>query len=166
MEAADGDLIVSLDADSVYSDQFLMALITPFTEHEDVTLTYGPCYGEQPLHVDASIRLTLQFGFPLVGLYWVSGANRAFKKSAFRTVGGYDCSKDSKSIFHVMAEEQIRFPLRLAEEGEIGFVSEATAVQSSRTLKQLLLVGRKNGGRDWSILHHYRLFDRLKELGR
>ncbi len=166
IEAADGEIIVSLDADTVYGDRYLSALLTPFRERSDVALTYGPCYGEYPHHIDAVLRLGLQYGLPFAGLDWVSGANRAFVRSAYYAVGGYDRSIDSRSVFRVMAEEQVAFPLRLRSEGEIVFVDAATARQSARTLEQLFLLGRKNGGQEWSILHHYRFLERLKNVAR
>lgn len=164
VKAADGELVVSADADSIYDERYLPALLEPFRKRDDVVLTYGPCYGEQPLHLDASIRLALQFGMPLVGACWVSGANRAFDASAFRAVDGYDLSKDARSVFHVMVEEQVTFPLKMQCEGDVVFVNDAKAVQSSRTLKQLFLVGKKGGGRNWKLIRHYRLVDRLREF--
>lgn len=164
-EVAGGDVIVSVDADAGYPESYLDAILAPFRRREDVALAYGPSYGEWRGSVDAAPRLALQRGLPLAGRHWVSGGNRAFDAAAFEAVGGYDRSQDSTSLARVMAEEQYRFPERMAAEGAVLFVDDAAAIQTPRTLRQLLLVGEKEGGREWGLIRHYRVVSWLKHLG-
>ncbi|MFW6153450.1 MAG: glycosyltransferase family 2 protein, partial [Halobacteriota archaeon] len=69
---ASGDVVVSLDADTRYPPSFLEALLDPFVVEEDVVMSYGPAFGEKTFHLDAWIRLALQYGLRPFGVHWVS----------------------------------------------------------------------------------------------
>jgi hypothetical protein len=62
-----------------------------------------------------------------------------------------------------MYEEQFRFPLELRAEGTVAFVREAESFQSHRSMDQLLMIGRKEGGRSWDFMDHYNLLSRCEE---
>lgn len=162
IEAADNDLIISLDADAVYRDTYFEEVLAPLEASSDTVLSYGPVYGMEEFNIDASFRLGLQIGLRPLRRHWVSGSNRAFRKDAYYKAGGYDLSRDSRSVFKVMYEEQYRFPLRMARHGTVTFAWDAKSKQSARTLKQLLLMGEKTGGQNWRFIAHYRLLKHLK----
>lgn len=161
-ELARGEFVVSVDADSTYPPGFLSALLEPF--EPDVSLTYGPVGGEKRGGVDASIRLALQYGLPVLGLDWVSGSNRAVRTADYFETGGYRLGVDGNALFRVMAEEQLLFPRRL--DGRVVFAEAARSAQSARTLEQLLFLGEKEGGVEWDVIGPYgavrRCRDRLR----
>lgn len=159
-ELAHGDIVVAVDADSVYPPEFLTALLDPLKD-DDVVLTYGPVGGEKAGNVDAAIRLALQYGLPLVGLDWVSGSNRAIRAEAYFDAGGYRLERDGQALLRVMIEEQLLFPRRL--DGELVFVPEARSTQSARTLEQLFFLGEKEGGVEWDVIRPYESFRRYRE---
>lgn len=159
-ELAHGDVVVAVDADSVYPPGFLEALLGPL-EDDDVALTYGPVGGEKRGNVDAAIRLAMQYGLPLLGLDWISGSNRAIRTEAYFDAGGYRLERDGQALFRVMLEEQLLFPRRL--DGELVFVPEARSAQSARTLEQLFFLGEKEGGVDWNVIQPYESYRRYRE---
>lgn len=159
-ELAHGEVVVAVDADSVYPLGFLTALLDPL-EDDDVALTYGPVGGEKAGNVDAAVRLAMQYGLPLVGLDWVSGSNRAIRTEAYFDAGGYRLERDGQALLRVMIEEQLLFPRRL--DGELVFVPEARSTQSARTLEQLFFLGEKEGGVEWDVIRPYESFRRYRE---
>ncbi|MFC6904804.1 glycosyltransferase family A protein [Halalkalicoccus tibetensis] len=158
-ELARGEVVVSVDADSTYPPGFLSALLEPF--EPGVSLTYGPVGGEKWGGVDASIRLALQYGLPVLGLDWVSGSNRAVRTGDYFAAGGYRLGVDGNALLRVMAEEQLLFPRRL--EGRVVFVGGARSAQSARTLEQLLFLGEKEGGVEWDVIAPYGTIRRYRE---
>lgn len=160
---AAGDIVVCIDADTRYPADFLQTLLAPF-ENDETVLSYGRAKGKRTeLHIDSINRRVLQNGFPLIGYHWVNGSNRAIDKAAYERLGGYDLSRDSDSVANVMYEEQFRFPLELHKVGTIEFVREAESFQSHRSMDQLLMIGRKEGGRSWNFMDHYGLLTRFEE---
>lgn len=158
-ELAHGDVVVAVDADSVYPPRFLTTLLDPL--EDDVALTYGSVGGEKAGNVDAAIRLAMQYGLPLFGLDWVSGSNRAIRTEAYFDAGGYRLERDGQALLRVMIEEQLLFPRRL--DGELRFVPEARSAQSARTLEQLFFLGEKEGGVEWDVIKPYESFRRYRE---
>lgn len=158
-ELAGGEIVVSVDADSLYPPEFLTELLAPF--EPDVALTYGPVEGEKRANIDASIRLALQYGLPFVGLDWVSGSNRAIRTQEYFEAGGYRLAVDGDSLARVMAEEQLLFSRRL--DGRVVFAKGAKSSQSARTLEQLFFLGEKEGGESWDIISPYSTFCRYRE---
>jgi len=160
---ASGDIVVCMDADTTYPEDFLENLLNPFKEDENTVLTYGRAKGERTdFHVDSLARKIWQNSFPLIGLCWVNGSNRAFKKSAYMELDGYDISKDSDSVFKVMYEEQFMFPLKMKKLGHVEFIRSAESFQSHRTVDQLMLLNRKTGGRSWNFIKHYSFLSTFK----
>ena len=159
-ELAHGEIVVAVDADSVYSPEFLAALLPPL-EDDGVALSYGPVGGEKAGNVDAAIRLALQYGLPIVGLDWVSGSNRAIRTESYFDAGGYRLERDGQALLRVMAEEQLLFPRRL--DGDLAFVPEARSAQSARTLEQLFFLDEKEGGVDWNLIKPYDSFRQYRE---
>ncbi len=158
-ELAHGELVVAVDADSVYPPSFLTELLAPF--EPGVALTYGPVEGEKHANVDASIRLALQYGLPLVGLDWVSGSNRAIRTDAYFEAGGYRLAADGNALFRVMIEEQLLFPRRL--DGRVVFARDAVSSQSARTLEQLFFLEEKEGGVNWDVISPYESFRQYRD---
>jgi glycosyltransferase involved in cell wall biosynthesis len=162
---ASGEVVVCMDADTTYPETFLSRIIQPFIEDESTTIAYGPAYGERTqFQLDSGIRYILQKTLRHVGLAWVNGSNRAIKKSAYNKLGGYNLDRDSQSVFKVMYEEQSMFPLKLKREGKMAYIDDAPSYQSHRTVDQLLLLRRKDGGKSWNIINHYAIISSLKSF--
>lgn len=165
---ASNPIVICMDADTGYTDNYITDITRPLIQ-ENKTIAYGPAKGEKGLHIDSFMRFILQNTLPWVGLAWVNGSNRAFKKQDYIDLGGYNLSKDGKSVMKVMYEEQFKFPLKLGQKGEglsatkgMSYVKEAKSFQSHRTMDQMLLLERKDGGKSWGFINHYQMINHLK----
>lgn len=154
---ADGEIVVCVDADASYPEDYLSELLSPF-EREGVDMTYGDVLrDDSAFPIDLSITYYFQKFLELIGFHYVHGSSRAIRKSAYIDLGGYDLSKDGNSVSKVMMEEQVRFPNKIAESGEIEHTKGAKVKQSKRNLKNFLFLENKKGGRDWDIYTHSHL---------
>ena len=154
---AEGDILVSVDADTVYVKNFLEKIIAPFKDPE-VVMTYGRALG-QSLPIFGLGKSALQYSLPIIGLDWVSGSNRAVRRESYFEAGGYDLDRDSNSLIKVIVEEQVVFPQRMRNHGKVVFVPEAVCHQSPRTGMSFFHLGEKEGGRDWKLLKSISLPD-------
>jgi len=160
---ASNRIVICMDADTRYNEDYIDTITQPIRD-KGKTIAYGQAKGERGLHIDSFIRFILQATLPWIGLAWVNGSNRAFKREDYLDLGGYDLSKDGKSVLKVMYEEQFKFPLELGRINGIEYVKKAKSFQSHRTVDQLLLINRKNGGKSWNFIDHYDVFSGLKSF--
>jgi len=128
-DAAEGDIIVSTDADSVVPTTWLERLTSPFQDPE-VIGTFGPVYVSGkgiwaglsrcffPLFQDATFRL----GRPIF-----SGQNFAVRKAAFLEAGGFVIGEGYPEI-----AEDVQLALKLKHEGRIAFLRDLAVQTSAR----------------------------------
>lgn len=160
---ASNPVVICIDADTRYTENYIEDIISPILK-ENKSLAYGPAKGERGLHLDSLNRFILQNTLPWIGLAWVSGSNRAIKKEDYFKLGGYDLAKDGKSVLKVMWEEQFIFPLKISKIGGIEYVKNAKSYQSHRTMDQLFLKERKQGGKSWNLIEHYNFLSNIKSF--
>ena len=86
---ANGDIIVSWEADSIYKKNYLKHLLSPFKD-ENVVMTYGLGGSNGAM---GFIRPGYQLVMHLFGNY-AYGGNRAMRKWAYIRTGGYDIGVD------------------------------------------------------------------------
>ncbi len=154
-ELASHDIVVAADADSVYDKAWLQELLKPV--NDGALLSYGACYGTEPLNFLALHTILLQRISPIAGVDWVSGSNRAVRKDVYFEVGGYDVTAEKYDYWSVLAEEQFRFPRRVKQHGDVVFARDAVSWQDKRIEKELLGWEEKQSGHQWDYLSTDRL---------
>ena len=93
---AQTDLILCSDADCAWPESWLHSMLEPFKDPSiqfvagPVMVRFTPAFLHHFQQLDwASILLLTQFGFAKQNPLMCSGANLAYRKSAFESVGGY-----------------------------------------------------------------------------
>jgi peptidoglycan/xylan/chitin deacetylase (PgdA/CDA1 family) len=136
-EAACGDIIAQADADTVYPRDWLAKIADHFSSHPDSVAFAGRFFYKDPpswawfeyFLRNAINRLSIVLlRMPLL----VSGATFAFRKSAFRDIGGY--SVDSFSA------DQVDICGRLSKAGKVYYDRDFYLLTSSRSVKKPFLV--------------------------
>jgi hypothetical protein len=114
---ANGDVIVSFDADTFYGPNHLNMLLEPF-EKPDVIAVDAPTLYRFPL-LDILFAIPLKIGYNNK----MSGRNSAFTKQAYLDTGGFDLSVNQDSLKQVYQEEELLFRKKLDQlPGEIALV--------------------------------------------
>lgn len=123
---ANGDIIVSVDADCYYPPQWLANLLQPFNANENQDSNILNVVATSS-YARGSLWATYTDWFSLKILYRnrLPGRNSAYYKNVFDTIGGFDESVDQTDILAMINEEEVQFGKRLAKYGDIVFVPEA-----------------------------------------
>jgi len=144
--AADNTIVVHIDADTVYKEDWLNRLIAPFQD-PDVAMTYGKVLGQGS---EEGLRQVYQKGCRLITGEYAPGQNRAILQSAYSQSGGYKLNSDQTSAAMTSIEEETRFPNRVGEKvGEVVYVEDAVCVTSGRNLDSMFGDEEKTGGAQW-----------------
>lgn len=134
-DEAKGQIIISLDADTVVYPDWLDTLIDPLQGRVVATTTSCKI-------TDCSILTNAIFNFIqpaamyvyriFTGHYWLSGFSFAILKSAYESSGGFNPN--------LQAQEDLDLSFRVAKLGKIKFINKPVIV-SGRRFKDGLLVG-------------------------
>jgi peptidoglycan-N-acetylglucosamine deacetylase len=132
-EAANGDIIVQADADTVYPSGWLTRIQRQFDRHPEAVAVAGTfIYKDPPWWAVFEMFLRVFFGrlsaLTLGRPYIISGANLAFTHKAFKAIGGYD--QKSYSI------DQIDITRRLSKIGKVIYDSKSKVATSSRSVSK------------------------------
>ena len=127
-EVAQGEIVISTDADAVAPDNWVGTLLT-FFEDEKTVAVGGTCFIDDCGWLK---NLTYNIGQPLAmhvyrimyGHYWLSGFSFAIRKSIYEEAGGFDPDLN--------ALEDIDLGFRVAKQGKIRFSNKAPTKFSSR----------------------------------
>lgn len=120
IRAAEGDIIVAVDADSYYPQGWLERLVSHFNKLEVVAVGGHRSYDR---------------GFHWVSLLPISrffGGNSAFRKQAYLDSGGFNLDTNQFSLVAMTREEEIRFKHRLKKFGKVIIDKKAKIISSSR----------------------------------
>jgi peptidoglycan/xylan/chitin deacetylase (PgdA/CDA1 family) len=132
-EAADGDIIVQADADTIYPEHWLKRIADKMASHPEAAAIAGRfLYREKFIwsFVELTVRNILNivatafWGRPLL----VSGATFAFRRQAFNEVGGY------KGLSY--SADQHGITGRLRKLGEILYDPKVYVLTSSRSVRK------------------------------
>ena len=121
----EGDIIVSVDADSEYHSNWLENLLRPFqnngvigvrgrTIHDDPTFAWNRIW---TLFEDISMLVVFPNRMP--------GRNSAYYKDMFYMSGGFDDSINQQVVEIIIQEEEIGFGNRLAQLGKVIYTNNA-----------------------------------------
>ncbi len=136
-EAANGQIIVQADADTTYPKWWLSRIKRQFDRHPRAVAVAGTfVYQERPwwavfeffLRVFFNHLSTLTLGRP----YIISGANLAFKKSAFVQIGGYDAVSYSADQYNIAT--------RLSKVGKVIYDRRSWGATSARSVAKPTVV--------------------------
>ncbi|NQV00227.1 MAG: glycosyltransferase [Parcubacteria group bacterium] len=145
---AEGDIIASADADSVYPEDWLSKIASNFQDNKEIVGLYGPVrLKSDSLFLKFMARYIYTiflYASELLRNQNVAGINFAFRKNIFDKVGGY--TLDLKSAEDIDLAEKIR------KFGKIKFDSKLIVYTSDRKFK----------GRFFkSLLHHGKNYIRV-----
>lgn len=106
-----GDLIVSVDADTIYPENFLNGMIKNFLDPEVIAVT-------SPRMPDHRI-FDAFFVIPNFLLLKMRGSNSAYWKSVYYEVGGFDLGIDQFNGKEILQEEEFNFFNKLQQVGKV-----------------------------------------------
>lgn len=141
-EAAEGDVLLWADADRRYPSDWAHNLLRHFDGDSDVVAVSGrnrrgiedvASLGEH--FIGAFVGPTASV---LSGGYWLDGGSSATRKDAYERVGGLQEEYDDANIFKVWYEEELRFPKRLANHGEVLYDRTITCHHEPRRLQAFI----------------------------
>jgi len=123
----EADIVVSVDADTLYKDsKWLDKLLSPF-RRENVILAHGPIYSR-----DIVWRIPYSLANALFRNRQCSASNSAFRRLAYFESCGFDLSIDEFDRGEIWREEEFKWPDRMRELGEVVFVEDAGVYTSMR----------------------------------
>lgn len=126
-EIAKGDIIVSVDGDTHYNDNWLNTLLKPFYD-PDVVATTGSTYENSiPLvshHLVSIWGFIQQSGCPVK----LTGRNCAYYKSVFYESGAFSENINQQAIKEMLWEEEYGFKSRMEQFGKVVYVPGASCV--------------------------------------
>jgi glycosyltransferase involved in cell wall biosynthesis len=133
VEAAKGEIIVQVDADTIYPSNWLARIDTDFSRQKDYVAIAGRYVYIEPAKW-APLEIIYRKYFNKLGILIlgfppaVSGANFAFRRQAFMKSGGYD----PKSLY----PDQWGIAHRLSKFGPINYDHRLVATTSSRRVEK------------------------------
>lgn len=156
-EAASGDLIANIDADTILTDGWITKVMDKFQYNQKLVGFSGPfIYYDMPWRINLLVRLFYYLGYITYffnrRVFKISsmlqGGNFIFKKSAFAQVGGYNSNFDFYG-------EDTDVAKRLNKVGEVIFSFSLPIYASGRRLKE---EGLLKSGFKYSINYFWTIF--------
>lgn len=165
-EAAQGQIIVQADADTIYPVWWLTRIKKQFDNHPNVVAVAGTfIYSNPPWWAVFEYFLRIVFGFLSAVLFGrpliISGANLAFYKKTLKEIGGYHETAYSS--------DQLDISARLSKKGKVYYDGRSYGATSSRSVAKPTLVILKEFMQHMNIFikHTYKdLSGRLKKNGK
>lgn len=135
---AQGNIILSTDADTVVPDNWIDTLSDRLTSSTSAIAVTGPCKIVDCAPLDNSLfnalqPFTMRIYRLLFGHYWLSGFNFGIYKKAYEKSGGFRSDLN--------AQEDIDLSFRVGKIGKITFISDMPVISSGRRFKTGLIGG-------------------------
>lgn len=127
---AHGDIIVSVDADTLYPKNWLFLLCRHFNNPEVAAVAGSTYFYDSPHFAYKFMRSIGNMSGGLVMM--MPGQNSAFRKDAFLNVGGLNDAVNQQNIWSTWMEEEFAFPRRLSTQGKFVFDHQAVVFTSPR----------------------------------
>ncbi len=115
---AKGDIIVSVDGDSLYPDGHLNTLLKPFS-NPGVVAVAGSTFDKSIPGVTGTMSVLGTTISRFMTPTRLHGRNSAFWKELFLASGGFDESADQFDVDSMVVEEEISFGERMAQYGRV-----------------------------------------------
>jgi len=134
MEKAEGEIIVSVDADTFYPPNWLNLVLRWFRQPIVGVVTPRLVDPTENLAVSyISTWMTLMDVGPLLaGGMRAPGQGMAFYKQAYFDVGGFDLNINQRNVHEMVREEEIRFAMKLRRLGRLPVDWQAPCFTSLR----------------------------------
>lgn len=147
-ENAEGDILVTCDADSLYPKNYLKKIVNTFCKNENIVAIYGPFKFIENgkisnFFVWLGYVISDFFSKIFTKTYIVGAANFAIRKDVYKKVGGYDTKSN-------LASQDFRLAKRLAKFGKVKFIPSLIVYTSNRRFKEQ--------GTVFSLFHAFRLW--------
>ncbi|MFH0884782.1 MAG: glycosyltransferase family 2 protein [Candidatus Micrarchaeota archaeon] len=119
LKTAKGELVASLDADSLLCDSWLDRVVWNFTKHPNLQALSGPSYYGSMLYDTWSTTTQWQNNFsPITGFAYLGANNSVYNTGYFRSVGGWSETLDeemelSLRLFHKRAKVRYDWDLKV-----------------------------------------------------
>lgn len=128
-KAAQGDIIVSCDADAFYPTNYVNLILSIFNENPNIAGVCGIFI------LDKFGTLTRSKSFA-VEMPYMFGSASAFKKEYY---SGFDFNIDQFSLKEIANEEEKNFAVRLSQSGDIIKTMDAVVIVSDRRFTPFLI---------------------------
>lgn len=121
IDTANGNIIVSVDADTFYPYHWLNTLLKPFSDlkYQNVVGVNGSTIDKSIIGVPGPIRNILELVDTIIYPDKMLGRNSAFYKHAYYLVGRFDESINQFNMQSMLTEEEIGFGERLSKIGRV-----------------------------------------------
>jgi glycosyltransferase involved in cell wall biosynthesis len=130
--AAQGEIIVCADADTIYPKDWLSKIAGEFQENPEIAGIYGPVYlYDGPFYIrlaDKIFYLPFLYLSKLFGHDNPAGMNFAFKKEIFDKIGGYD--------INLKSAEDVELGCRLKKYGKLKITPTLKVYSSARRFRR------------------------------
>jgi len=124
----DGNIIVSVDADTYYPEHWLNTLLKPM-KTSDVCAVTGNIMDYSTPFIPGKFNSLVYTVNKIISPYRISGSNSAYFKKYFYKAGMFRTDNiDQLNVEEVFTEEEHEFGKRLSKFGRIVFVPNATSV--------------------------------------
>jgi len=126
IERETADIIVAVDAGTLYPEGWLNWLLMPFSDTEVVAV------GGTSLYMDP-VPWYVQLGVIWANLgNFLSGRNSAFRREAWYAAGGWDESIDQTDAAAMVIEEEVNFWTKMSKVGKVVKELRAVCYESPR----------------------------------
>ncbi len=121
IDSANGNIIVSVDADTFYPHHWLNTILKPFRDlkYQNVVGVNGSTIDKSIIGVPGPIRNILEFVDMIRYPNKMLGRNSVFYKHAYYMAGRFDESINQFNMQNMVAEEEIGFGERLSRIGRV-----------------------------------------------
>jgi len=132
VKEARGDIIVEMDADTIYPRNWLYHITLPLRDRRVVAVTGW--------HIILSPFMPLRTlrSAPMADLWLIFGGNCAYRRAAFLNMGGFDESVNQFNFWEIRREEEFEFRRKMEKLGDVIFMPRAVAFRSNRRVRGLL----------------------------
>lgn len=134
IEKAKGDVILTVDADTIYPSPNWMNLVLRHFRDENVVAVTTPRLvnpKEGPVFTGFSVWIGLLTDVTPLALR-ITGQGAAFRKSAYFEVGGHDLTVNQLDVHEMVREEEVRFAWKLKQLGRVVAELKAPTFTSGR----------------------------------
>jgi glycosyltransferase involved in cell wall biosynthesis len=135
--AAQGDIILTTDADAIVPPGWIETMAAAFTSPEIIGVT-GTCYITDQSWLANMVFNVVQPTITVLqrlvfGSFWVLGSNGGFRKVVYEQAGGYNPELNS--------QEDTQFSFLLRKHGTIKYIRQSRVETSGRRFKRGIILG-------------------------
>jgi glycosyltransferase involved in cell wall biosynthesis len=124
LRQVDGDVIVAVDADSIYGANFVNLLLKHFENPEVVAVTGSELPQDNPfntlksLYFEGNMLSAVDVSDVIPKTQKMQGRGCAYRRTAYFATGGFNLSIDQNNLAEMMNEEEYGFWQRLKQIGQ------------------------------------------------